>query len=75
MNRLITLFLLFALALSPSLRAADDNGILESREVGAADAATVAIDMSMLGWGIGLTAGIATLLILIPPESETSHAH
>jgi hypothetical protein len=61
---------LLLLAMIPRSLLADDSN------VGAADAAASAIDMSMVGWGVGLTAAIATVVILIPPETEgTSHAH
>ncbi len=41
-----------------------------------ADATTTAIGVSMLGWGIGIAAVVATLAILIPPdEANNNHSH
>lgn len=49
------------------------NQETDSREgIGSADAATRSISMSMVGWGVGLTAAIAALTILVP---ESSHSH
>jgi hypothetical protein len=68
--RKIACIVLLLLAMIPRCLLADDSN------VGAADAAASAIDMSMLGWGIGGAAAIAVAVILIPPETEgTSHAH
>ena len=69
MKKFVYILLLLPLLATRPLSAAD-------APVGAADAASTAIDMSMVGWGVGLTAAIATLVILIPPEHEgTTHAH
>lgn len=41
-----------------------------------ADAISTGFDMSLLGWGIGLAAVIATLVILIPPDVDNNnHSH
>jgi hypothetical protein len=41
-----------------------------------ADATTTAVGVSMIGWGVGLAAVVATLAILIPPDEESnSHSH
>ncbi|MDN3504818.1 MAG: hypothetical protein P0S95_04505 [Rhabdochlamydiaceae bacterium] len=48
----------------------------EHSSLGSADAATTAINISMVGWGIGLTAAIAAITILVPPDQEgTTHSH
>lgn len=34
-----------------------------------------AMALSMIGWGVGLAAGIATLAILLADDSSNSHSH
>ncbi|MCF7852071.1 MAG: hypothetical protein K9M07_02390 [Simkaniaceae bacterium] len=53
-----------------------DTSYTSNAAIGSADAATTAISISMIGWGIGLTAAIAAITILIPPDEEaTTHSH
>jgi len=58
---------------SDEVRSSDPNS---NAVLGSADAATTAINISMVGWGIGLTAAIAAITILVPPDEEgTTHSH
>lgn len=48
----------------------------DNSSTASADAVEKAVDMSMLGWGVGLSALIALLAILTQPDGDsTSHAH
>lgn len=71
-------FLALAL-LSCQMLAADEDDSLSPAlpaGMGSADAANTALSISMVGWGIGIAAAIALLVILVPPDLEgTVHAH
>ena len=74
MKKILALLVAFTL---PLHALPEDEVTLDNRPgVGSADAITTAISISMIGWGIGITAAIALLTILVPPDNETSaHTH
>lgn len=78
MKRLLTVFALLSL---PSLSFSDDidqyktnTEALWRTGSGAEDGTFTAISTSMLGWGIGLSAGIAVLASVLH-QSTAAHAH
>jgi hypothetical protein len=78
MKRLLTAFTLLAL---PSLSFADeldqyrkDTEAIWRTGTGAEDGSYTAISTSMLGWGLGLSAGIAILASALH-QSTAGHSH
>ncbi len=78
MKRLLTAFILLTL---PSLSFSDelerwkkDNESIWRTGAGAEDGTFTAISMSMLGWGLGLSAGIAILASVLH-QSTAGHSH
>lgn len=78
MKRLLTAFILLAL---PSLSFSDelehwkkDTESIWRTGAGAEDGTFTAISTSMLGWGLGLSAGIAILASVLH-QSSAGHAH
>lgn len=52
-----------------------DTDSLWRSGVGAEDGAFQAISLSMLGWGVGLAAGIGILASVLHQSTSSSHAH
>ncbi len=85
MNKIITLFLCFALVCTHSLSYANDGDLNQYKEdteaiyrtgSGSEEGAYSAISTSMLGWGVGLAVGIAILAgVLHQSTANTAHAH
>ena len=81
MNKAITIFLTL-LAFSCRFAVADDNPNIIAKETdqlyrvgaGSEDGAYTALSASMIGWGVGLTVGIALLAGLLH-QSHAAHAH
>ena len=78
MKRLLVLFMLLTL---PSLSFSDeldqwrkDNESIWRTGAGAEDGTFTAISTSMLGWGLGLSAGIAILASVLH-QSTAGHSH
>jgi hypothetical protein len=78
-NRILSLLCLFTVCTSSQVRAEEDINILaqETDELyrpgtGSQDGAYTALSLSMLGWGLGIAAGVGILASLLHQSTSSS---